>query len=104
MLPDVDGRASEIILILSPAPPVGPKAGRKGSEMKINFDPVEREYIFDHGGWLDANGMAVMPKARFEKAQYTGWSVRKDNTRTWTIPSQHGLSLLYEGEHFRVEG
>ena len=74
------------------------------TDIQHQWDSYEREYIIEHGGWFDDDGMAVIRKGDFDRLQYADYSIIKPNQRTWMIPGDHGLSLLYEGEHFRVEG
>ena len=69
--------------------------------MKHYFDAYEREYIYDHGWIIDKDGMLVLyPK---QAARYTNKSIKDPNVRTLVLPSVHGVCLIFEGLHFRVE-
>lgn len=67
----------------------------------MRFDSYERDYIADRG-WRVEDGIIVLTKR--QAAEFTGRSVHDPKLRTLTIPSVHGLCLLFEGKHFRVEG
>lgn len=68
------------------------------------YDSTEREYILDHGGYFNKEGLAVIPWARFEREQYTHMSYTHPGKWAWMIPCQTGPVLLFEGIHFRLEG
>ena len=70
----------------------------------MRYDSSEREYILDHGGYFDNDGMAVMPRKAFEQEQYTHQSFLHPGKHAWMIPCDTGLVLLFEGQHYRVEG
>ena len=71
--------------------------------MPCNVDATMREFIFDHGGRIAADGMIVITKDRFDQLQYTGRSIKDPNVRTWMLPDNFGLNLILEGKHFIVE-
>ena len=68
----------------------------------MQFDSYERQYIADRGLRLDDDGLIVLTKR--QAAKMTERSIYSPQVRTLTIPSIHGLCLLFEGKHFRVEG
>lgn len=70
----------------------------------MRYDSTEREYILDHGGYFDMDGMAIIPRDRFEREQYTHMSFTHHGKRAWMMPCDTGLVLLFEGLHFKVEG
>lgn len=71
--------------------------------MPCNVDATMREFIFDHGGRIAADGMIVITKDRFDQLQYTGHSIKDPNVRTWMLSDNFGLTLILEGKHFVVE-
>ena len=66
----------------------------------MQFDNYERQYIADRGLRLDDDGLIVLTKR--QAARMIGRSIYRPQVRTMTIPSIHGLCLLFEGKHFRV--
>ena len=66
----------------------------------MQFDSYERQYITDRGLRLDDDGLIVLTKR--QAAKMTGRSIYRPQVRTMTIPSIHGLCLLFKGKHFRV--
>lgn len=66
----------------------------------MQFDNYERQYIADRGLRLDDDGLIVLTKR--QAARMTGRSIYRPQVRTMTIPSIHGLCLLFEEKHFRV--
>ena len=70
--------------------------------MNINWDNMEREYIFDNGWKIRDDTRLELTKEQFEKYQYSGRSIRDNNVRTLVLPSVHGSCLIFEGKHFVV--
>lgn len=68
-----------------------------------NWDNYEQEYVFNHGGRFDKNGVAHFSATAYEKMAYTGRSTRDGNVRTLMIPSIHGACLIFEGKHFVID-
>lgn len=62
----------------------------------------EQEWILDHGIQINEDGMLVIPKSKWRKFQYTGRSLRNPAVRTLCIPSDFGLCLLFENQHFCI--
>ena len=71
--------------------------------MPCNVDATMREFIFDHGGRIAADGMIVISKDRFDQLQYTGHSYKDPTVRTWMLRDNQGVTLIFEGKHFVVE-
>lgn len=69
----------------------------------IQYDAIEREYIFDKGWRINADGLLEITAKQAEKEQYIGYSIRHNGQRTLMIPSVHGCCLLFEGEHFIIK-
>ena len=70
--------------------------------MKASWDIVERHWIADHGWVVDKDGMLVLTEKQFSEYFWAGYSDMK-NVQTLTLPSVHGVCLLFEGIHFRIE-
>lgn len=66
------------------------------------IDAMMREYIFDHGIQIREDGKLIIPK-HMERRLNIGQSIRQPGTRTLTIPSIHGLTLMYEGQHWIIK-
>lgn len=66
-----------------------------------SFDDIEREYIFDRGWRIAADGLLELTAADWRKA-WGGRSLRHPELRTLQIPSIHGSCLIFEGKHFRI--
>ena len=64
-------------------------------------DSMMREYLLDHGAVIREDGVIEIPK-RMERLMKIGTSIRRPGVRTLTIPSVHGLTLLYEGQHWVI--
>ena len=62
----------------------------------------EQEWILDHGIQINEGGMLVITKSKWRKLQYTGRSLRNPAVRTLCIPSDFGLCLLFENQHFCI--
>ena len=70
--------------------------------MKKNWDAREREYVFDHAGWIDEAGVAHFHHKDFNRMVNIGVSAYDKNVRTLMIPTVNGMSLILEGKHFVV--
>jgi hypothetical protein len=60
----------------------------------------EREYFFDHGWRINADGMLTLTTK--QAAKNTGKSIRFPGKRTLMVPSDTGLTLLIEDKHFII--
>lgn len=69
----------------------------------MTFDVMEREYIHKNGWYINSAGMLELTAAQAAKEPYLGRSVWEPNRRTLMIPSIHGCSLLFEGQHFIIK-
>lgn len=66
------------------------------------FDAVEREYIFDNGWRINADGLLELTAKQASKAPFFGRSIRNQAQHTLMIPSLYGCTLLFEGKHFII--
>ena len=66
------------------------------------YDAIEREYIFDKGWHINADGMLELTAKQAAKEQYIGRSIRNPAQHTLMIPSLYGCTLLFEGQHFII--
>lgn len=71
--------------------------------MKI-WDNIEKHCIFDHGWSIDKNDKIILTEKQFKEYHYSGYSIKDNKIRTLMIPSNYGLSLIFEHKHFIVEG
>lgn len=62
----------------------------------------ELEWILDHGIQVNEDGMLVIPKSKWRKLQWTDRSLRDPAIRTMCIPSDYGMTLLFENQHFYI--
>ena len=62
-----------------------------------SWDCYELHYIFDHGGYFDSFGIVHFPHSMKERASD---SIRHPNCKMISIPSIHGLCLIFETIHF----
>ena len=69
--------------------------------MKRLYSMREREYFFDHGWQINADGMLTLTAK--QAAQSAGKSIRYPGKRTLLVPADTGLVLLIEDRHFIVE-
>lgn len=66
------------------------------------FDSIAMEYIA-HKGWrINADGLLVLTRSQFIIAPYTDRSFTDPTKHTIMIPSLHGSTLFFEGEHFII--
>ena len=68
--------------------------------MKRMYSKREREYFFDHGWRINADGLLTLTAK--QAAQSTGKSIRYPGKRTLMVPSDDGLVLLIEDRHFII--
>ena len=73
------------------------------SYTKKNWDAREREWVFDHGGRIDDNGIAHFPAIWFKDFQYTHESFRHPGKKALMISSEFGCSLIFEDLHFVID-
>lgn len=64
----------------------------------------EQEWILDHGIQINEDGKLVIPLSKWRRLQYTDRSVHNPEIRTMCIPSDHGMELLFENQHFYIVG
>lgn len=69
----------------------------------INWDSLEREYIFDHGIVIGDDGILQITKKQWDKLAYTGTSIRDPKVKTLMLPSVHGSCLIFEHMHFEIK-
>lgn len=69
---------------------------------KLNWDSRQREFIFDHNGRIDDNGIIHFPKSA-ERTIHFGDSVRYPEKRTLMLSDNFGLCLIFEGIHFVID-
>lgn len=67
----------------------------------LHLDAYERDYIIDRGWTIRADGMIILTAEQARKASL-GQSIRHPGKHTLTLPSIHGLTLIFEGMHFIV--
>lgn len=67
----------------------------------LHMDAYEREYILNQGWKIRDDGMIILTAEQARKARL-GQSIRHPGKRTLTLPSIHGLTLIFEGMHFIV--
>lgn len=60
------------------------------------------EWVLDHGFKIDQNGLLLIPAAKWRCLQYTDVSIRDRHTKTLCIPSDNGITLLFEHKHFEI--
>ena len=68
--------------------------------MKHMYSNREREYFFDHGWRINADGMLTLTAKQAAKS--TDKSIRFPGKRTLMVPSDDGLVLLIEDKHFII--
>lgn len=68
--------------------------------MKHMYSNREREYFFDQGWRINADGMLTLTAKQAAKS--TGKSFRFPGKRTLMVPADTGLTLLIEDRHFIV--
>ena len=69
----------------------------------LHLDPYERDFVLDRGWRIREDGMIILTHEQALRADM-GESIRHPGKRTLTLPSVHGLTLIFEGMHFLVEG
>lgn len=63
-----------------------------------------QEWLLDHGIHINEDGKLVIPLSKWRKLQYTDRSIRNPDVRTMCIPSDYGMTLLFENQHFYIVG
>jgi len=61
-----------------------------------------QEWMLDHGIHTDENGILLIPRSKWRKMSGTDTSLRNPQQKTICIPEDNGLSLFFEGIHFRI--
>lgn len=61
----------------------------------------EREFFFDHGWQINADGMLTLTAK--QAAKHASKSIHYPGKRTLMVPTDTGLALLIEDQHFIVE-
>ena len=69
---------------------------------KMIWDSRQKEFIFDHSGRIDENGIAHFHKSESTRIRF-GDSVRYPDKLTLVMPSDYGICLVYEGMHFVID-
>ena len=69
--------------------------------MKRLYSAREREYFFDHGWKINADGLLTLTAQQAAKS--ASKSVRIPGKRTLLVPTDTGLVLLIEERHFIIE-
>lgn len=64
------------------------------------------DWVLDHGLQIDKNGLLLIPATKWRCLQYTDVSIdvsmRDRHTKTLCIPSDQGITLLFEHKHFEI--
>ena len=60
------------------------------------------EWMLDHGFRTDENGVLLIPKSKWTSLAGKDTSLRNPKQKTLCIPEDNGLSLFFEGIHFRI--
>lgn len=71
--------------------------------MNFYIDPRTREYLYDHGASIAADGKITIPRVRFNRISYKHKSLRDPSVWAWMVPTENGVALIFEGKHFRIE-
>lgn len=67
-----------------------------------HYDAVEREYIYDKGWHINADGMLELTAKQASQELYISRSINDPSKRTLMIPSLYGCTILFEGRHFII--
>ncbi len=69
--------------------------------MNLIVDGRMREYIFDHGWRIGTDGRIIITRSQVSKVNLQK-SIRKPGIKCLTLPSDTGLCLIYEEQHFVI--
>lgn len=69
----------------------------------VTWDKIEMDFISRKGWRVNDDGLLVLNAAQAKSANI-GRSIRNPKQRTLMIPGLHGCTLLFEGQHFMIDG
>ena len=67
----------------------------------VTWDKIEMDFIVRRGWRVNDEGLLVLTTAQAKGANI-GRSIRNPEQRTLMIPSLHGCTLIFEGQHFTI--
>jgi len=72
--------------------------------MKLTWTGRTQEWILDHGIQTNEDGKLVIPASKWHMLSFRNRSLRNPEVRTLCVPSDHGMTLLFENQHFYIVG
>ena len=72
--------------------------------MKLTWTGRTQEWILDHGIHINEDGKMVIKRSQWLSLAYTDRSIRNPEVMTMCVPSDWGMTLLFENKHFYIVG